>query len=653
MAASKDHMVIFQPSGSRGRIKAGKTVLDASRELGVGIENICGGKHTCGKCRVIVQEGVFEKFGITSSMKNLTPLSSEESKKLKPAEIEKNYRLACATKIKGDVLLFVPEESRSGGQIVRKAAGEIKVDIDPSIGKYYVELEKPTLEDSEGDFERLIKSLEKNHKLKGLKIDFTALRTLPDILRKGDWKVTVATWNDEIIKVEPGVNDRMVGLAVDVGTTTVVGYLTDLRTGKVLAVDSLMNPQVQFGEDVMARITYAMSEERGLQRMYDAIIEGINSIASNVAREAGISNEDILEAVLVGNTAMHHIFLGINPEPVGLSPFPPAIHHSIDVKARDIGLRLCSGANVHALPIEAGFVGADNMGVVLAVEPERSDETLLIIDIGTNGEIVLGNKERLLSTSCATGPAFEGAQIKYGMRAAPGAIERIKIDPATYDVRFKVIGKTGWHTDYPPEDMNARGICGSGIIEAVAEMFKAGIIRKNGTFNPEIKSTRLKKDGEAGHEFVIAWQDETSIGKDITVTLPDIRAMQLAKGALYTGCKILMKRMGIQEVDRVILAGAFGSYIDREASMVIGMFPDCDLEKVVAIGNAAGDGARIALLNRDKRLTANKLATRIRYVELTVDPEFQTEFMRAMYFPHMKDRFPHVDHILEKIPKAH
>ncbi len=386
--------------------------------------------------------------------------------------------------------------------------------------------------------------------------------------------------------------------------------------------------------------------------MHRAIIEGINKIVENTVKEAGLSPEDVLELVLVGNTAMHHIFLNINPEPVGLSPFPPSLHHSVDVKARDLGISASPGANVHVLPIEAGFVGADNMGVVLAVEPYKSEEILLVIDIGTNGEIVLGNRDRLLSTSCATGPAFEGAQIKYGMRAAPGAIERIRIDPKTYEVKFKVIGKTDWHTKYMEEGVNARGICGSGIIEAIAEMFKAGIIRKNGTFNPDLKTKRLRKSGDKGLEFVIAWKSETSIGKDITVTLPDIRAMQLAKGALYTGCKILMKRMGISEVDRVILAGAFGSYIDRESSMVIGMFPDCDLKKVVAIGNAAGDGARIALLNREIRDEADEVARKIKYVELTVDPEFQTEFMRAMYFPHMKDQFPHVDHILDKIPKS-
>ncbi|MFQ6137073.1 MAG: ASKHA domain-containing protein [Candidatus Hydrothermarchaeales archaeon] len=646
------YKVIFQPSGRRGEVEAGKTLQQASQELGVEIESICGGKKTCGKCKITIQEGFFEKFAIDSKMSNLSPLTEEEREKLKPEEIDANYRLSCAAEIGGEVLVFVPEESRGGGQIIRKAATDIEIAIDPAIRKYYVELPKATLEDPEGDLERLLSELEKVHKLKNLSIDYLVLRSLPTVIREGDWKVTTTVWQDkEIMRVEPGLRDERYGIAIDIGTTTVVGYLTDLHTGKVIAVDSMMNPQVKYGEDVMARITYAMTHEDGLEKMHEAIIGGLNKIIDNVTKEAELTPEDILEVVAVGNTCMHHIFLKFNPEPVGLSPFPPTAHHSIDVKARDLGLRASKGANVHVLPIEAGFVGADNMGVILAVEPEKSDDILLVIDIGTNGEIVLGNKKKLLSTSCATGPAFEGAQIKHGMRAAPGAIERVKVDPETYEVEFKVIGKTDWHTHYLEADVNARGICGSGIIEAIAEMFKAGIIKKNGNFNPEIKTSRLRKGDDGQMEFVLAWKGETSVGKDITVTLGDVRAMQLAKGALYTGCKTLMKRYGVTEVDKVILAGAFGSYIDKEAAMTIGMFPDCDLKKVMAVGNAAGDGARIALLNRRKREEANIVARKIKYIELTVDPDFQTEFMKAMHFPHMKDEFPHLNAILNKIPR--
>lgn len=644
----KGHKVIFQPSGSRGNVNDGKTIREAAQELGVDIESICGSKLTCGKCKVQIHEGFFEKFGIESSMEHLSSITDDEKKHLKKDEIKSGHRLSCNAAIHGDLLVFVPEESRGGGQIVRKAAADIDVEINPSIKRYYLELVKPTLDDPEGDLERLLAGLRSTHKLDNLAIDYTALKTLPDVLREGDWKATVAVWQDrEIIKIEPGYNEGRVGIAVDIGTTTVVGYLTDLETGKVIAIDSMMNPQVPYGEDVMARITYAMTHDNGLAKMHGAIIDGLNKIIRNVTEEAGLTPEDVLDLVVVGNTCMHHIFLNIDPKPVGLSPFPPATHKSIDLKARDLGLDAATGAYVHTLPIEAGFVGADNMGVVVAVEPEKKDELLLIIDIGTNGEIVLGNKKKLLSTSCATGPAFEGAQIKHGMRAAPGAIERVRIDPMNYEVKYKVIGKEDWHTEL--EKVDARGICGSAIIEAVAEMFKAGVIKKNGTFNMDLKTKRIRKGEDGSPEFVLAWKKETAIGKDITVTLGDIRAMQLAKGALYTGCKILMNRFGVEEVDKVLLAGAFGSYIDKEASMVIGMFPDCDLEKVKAIGNAAGDGARIALLNRRKREEANVTARKIKYLELTVEPDFQTEFMRAMHFPHMKDKFPHIADVLDKI----
>jgi|TARA_B100002003_G_scaffold251839_1_gene298027 uncharacterized 2Fe-2S/4Fe-4S cluster protein (DUF4445 family) len=642
--------VIFQPSGSRGQVEEGKTVREAAQELGVDIESVCGGKKTCGKCKVQIQEGSFEKFNIESEADHLSPIMEDEKRKLKDTEVKDNYRLSCTAEIKGDILVFVPEESRAGGQVVRKAAGDIDVTIDPIIKNYYVELVPPVLEEAEGDLERLLKQLEKSHDLKDISIDYLVLKGLPDIIREGKWKVTATIRDDkEIIKVFPGFADKKVGLAVDIGTTSVVGYLTDLETGEVISIDSMMNPQVSYGEDVMARITYAMTNDDGLKKMNSSIVDGLNKIIVNVTKKVDLTPEDILEFVIVGNTCMHHIFLNINPEPVGLSPFPPAFHHSIDVKSRDLGIRGSPGSYIHVLPIEAGFVGADNMGVVVAVAPEKQDQILLIIDIGTNGEIVLGNSKKLVSTSCATGPAFEGAQIKHGMRAAPGAIERVKISLFAKEVKFKVIGETEWHNK--TQKIKARGICGSGIIEAVAEMFKSGVIKKNGTFNKELDTKRIRKNDKDMLEFVLAWKDETSIGKDISVTLGDIRAIQLAKGALYTGCKILMKHHGIDKVDKVILAGAFGSFIDKEASMLLGMFPDCQLDKVEAIGNAAGDGARIALINKKLRKEADKTAREIKYIELTVDPEFQTAFMQSMYFPHMKDDFPHIQDVLDKIPK--
>lgn len=645
------HLVIFQPSGKRGLIGENKSLKEAADELGVEIEGICGGKGVCGKCKVEIQEGFFEKYSITSRMDHLSPLESAEKEQLSSTELEQNRRLSCLARVQGPVLVFVPEEARGGGQIIRKAAQDIPIIVDPMIKKYYLELPQPTLQNPLGDWERLCSDLKKNHGIENLRIDHPILKELSQILRAADWKVTVSVWNDrEIIRINPNLNDAKYGIAVDIGTTTVVGYLTDLKTGRVVAVEAMMNPQVAFGEDVMSRISYAMSREDGLEKLNNAIIDGLNQLIKKATDQVELSIEDLLEITVVGNTLMHHLFLGIHPRHLGLSPFPPTLHEAIDVRARDLGLELHPTTNVHVLPIEAGFVGADNIGVLLATEPQDQEEISLVIDIGTNGELVLGNRELgLVSASCATGPAFEGAHIKHGMRAALGTIEHIQIESETYDVRYKVIGKDRWQSkgDTP----GARGICGSGIIDGIAELFKVGIIAKNGRLNKELDCSRyVWKEEENFPEFVVAWKEETSIGRDITITLSDVRAVQLAKGALYAGAKMLMKNLGVEALDKVVLAGAFGSYIDKVASMTIGMFPSCALDKVISVGNAAGDGARIALVNKKMREKANLLAQQVKYIELTVEKDFEKEFMYAMYFPHMKDPFPHLRAILEKIP---
>lgn len=641
-----DHTIIFQPSGRRGRVPEGTTILDAARRLGVGIEAVCGEQLVCGKCRVKIMEGTFPKEGITSHMDHLTDLDEKETKVLKRKDSEEHIRLACSTRVKGDVLVFVPEASRTGKQVVSKAAGKIKVKIKPAVKKYYVELPPPSLDDPVGDFERLEHALSKQHGLKKLSIDYRALQKLPDAMRKGDWKVTATVWQKtEVIRVEPGEVTANIGLAVDIGTTTVAGYLTDLNTGEVLVTESMMNPQVRYGEDVMSRITYCMmNEESGLRELQQTIIEGLNTIAKQASHKAGYSPEDISEMTLVGNTAMHHILLGINPEYMGVAPFTPALHRSVDVKADRFGIDILPAGNIHVLPIEAGFVGADNVGCLIADEPHKKKEMTLLIDIGTNGELVLGNREKLISCSCATGPALEGAQIEFGMRAAPGAIERVKIDPVTLEPIYKVIGNDRWSNG--EMNMQAKGICGSAIIDVIAEMFKAKILKKNGQINMELKTPRLRKGDKGVNEYVLAWKHETSIDQDIVVNQKDVRAIQLAKGALYSGCLIMMRRLGITEFDRLAVAGAFGSHIDKIAAMVIGMFPDCDLKKVRYIGNAAGDGARIALVNVDKRKEANEIARQVEYVELALEEDFNDRFGEAMQFPHMFDEFPHLEGIL-------
>ncbi len=663
---TKTAMVIFQPSGRRGRVPMGVSIVEASRLLGVDIEAPCGEKQVCGKCKIRVEEGSFQKLNIESSYLHTGPWQSGEEKYISAQEKEKGYRMGCVATVEGDLLIFVPEAARAGKQVVSKAARPLDIVLNPAVKQYFVELIPPSLEDPAGDFERLCAALENQHGLASLGIDLAVLRRLHDTLYKGDWKATVSVWMDqEIIHVQPGSGSGMFGLAIDVGTTTVAAYLCDLNTGEVIDTLSMMNPQVKYGEDVVSRISFHMENSDGLQRMSNDLVEGLNSLIDQaVSREYNLSlpdksngskmdqtfriqPEDILDVSIAGNTAMHHILLQLNPEPLGVIPFTPAIHHSLDIKAHTLGLNINPAARIFMLPNEAGFVGGDNVGVILAEEPHRQDQVHLIIDVGTNGELVVGNKDRLISSSCATGPALEGAQIEFGMRAAPGAIERVKIDPETHAVDYKVIGRDAWSSYSKPGEMKTKGICGSGILDTMAQLFLAGIIDASGAFSKHQISDRYQIDPETDiRSFVLAWADETSIRKDIVVTQKDVRQIQLAKASIYTGCKLMMKKLGVDTVDTVKIAGAFGSHIDCGLALVIGMFPDCDIEKIVSVGNAAGDGCRIALLNRDKRVEADWIANNVQYMELTLEENFQWQLMEAIHLPHMSDAFSHLEGIL-------
>ncbi|MBA4392272.1 MAG: ferredoxin [Desulfobacca sp.] len=670
--------VIFQPSGRRGEVDKGMTIIEASRLLGADIEALCGEKKKCGKCKVRIEEGFFEKFGIQSGMDHTTSWLEEEAKYINEQEKNAGYRLGCVVKVEGDLLIFVPEESRAGKQVVSKKARDIHIEHNPMVKIYYVEVDPPTFDEPTGDFERICQELEKQYSLSNLKVDFFTLRQLPVALRDGDWKVTVSVWNDqEIIRVRPGKAQASYGIAIDIGTTTVAGYFCNLTTMEVVDTVTLMNPQCKYGEDVMARITFHMTTTDGLKRMSDDIIEGLNWIISEAVKntyppkkkvkkaegeegpdewievpEEGktylrLTREDVEDVTIGGNTAMHHILLQLNPEFVGMAPFPPVIHHSLDIKTRDMGLNINPGSYVFVLPNEAGFVGADNVGVLISEEPYKSNEIQLIIDIGTNGELVLGNKHKLISSSCATGPALEGAQLQFGMRAAPGAMERIKIDPETHEVDYKVIGRDAWRQYSEPKEMKAKGICGSGILDVLAELYTAGIVTKSGVFNKEQKSKRFRRNPDNNQpEFVLAWAEETSIGKDIVITQRDVRQIQLAKGALHAGCKLMMRRMKMDKLDKVKIAGAFGTHVERTKALIMGLFPDCEIEKILSVGNAAGDGCRAALLNRGKREEANWVARNVEYIELTVESDFQKQFMECMQIPHMKDAFPHLEGIV-------
>lgn len=673
--------VIFQPSGRQGEVPAGTNLLDAARMLGVEIEAICSGKQTCGKCQVTVEDGVFVKHGITSAAEHLTPPDGRESHYWEKNPRTNGRRLACGCEVLGDLVVFVPEESQARKQIVRKAATERAIVIDPAIRLYYVEVVPPTLEHQLGDWDRIAAELDARFGVKNVRLDPVLLGSLQKTLRQGKWGVTVTVWQDrEAVRVQPGYVEEAFGLAVDIGSTTVAMHLCDLRTGAVLATASRMNPQVAYGEDLMSRVSYCDDRPDGLATLHGAIIAALNELATQAAVDAGITTDAITDIVLVGNTVMHHILLNVPPRELGQSPFGPAISDAVDIKARDLGLKLALGAQAHVLPVEAGHVGSDNVGVILAEEPDKapSDEVWLIVDVGTNGELLLGNRDQLFSASSPTGPAFEGAQIRHGMRAAPGAIERVRVDPETLDVRIKIIGRDEWSDAWDAEPRRhggteagggsdeesaeerrqrkrkallgegpilAAGICGSGIIEAVAELFMAGVLTPGGRFAPEISSPRLSWQG-AKAEFVLAWPHETSTGQPIVLTSDDVRNIQLGKAALYSGARLLMERMGVDRVDRVMLAGAFGSYIDARHAMALGMIPDCDLAKVTTVGNSAGDGARIALLNKAEREDARRLARWTNYIGIAMEPRFQEAFVEAIPLPHAVDGFPHLAEVL-------
>ncbi len=679
--------IIFQPSGLRGKIPKGKTILEAARELGENIESLCGGKGTCGKCRTLISEGRYAKYGIDSRRKNLSSWQKTEANFIDKKQRTEGFRLACCAAIKGDVLAFVPEESRAAKQVVSKRLHRVSVPYDPIIEKYDLIVEPPSANASRGDLERLLDALGIQHGLKNLACDIESLcpcdinvlRDLPSRLREQHWHVTVSVWMDrEIIRILPGRVLDTFGIAIDIGTTTVVASLVHLNAIQILDTQYIMNPQVKYGEDVISRINYHANNRGGLAQMSADIIEALNSmieallcstwpdniacpesaedfnyssVQKHRAKTEGkclcLTPEDIEDVTIVGNTIMHHIFLKLDPRYVARAPFPPVVQKSLNIKAGRLGLNICPSAYVHILPNEAGFVGADNVAVLTAEAPYRSDQIQLIIDIGTNGELVLGNKERLLSTSCATGPAFEGAEITFGMRAAPGAIERIAIDSETHEVLYKVVGHDAWSNYVKPGELQVRGICGSGIMDLLAELYRSGIIAKSGAFQQNQTSLRFRINAETRlREFVIAWADETAIRRDITITQKDIRQIQLAKAAIYTGCKLLMREWGTDRVDVVKIAGGFGIHIDPFKTLIMGMIPDCDPHQIIPIGNAAGIGALVTLLNREKRSESDWVAQMVEYVDLASLAGFKQEFLEALYIPHKRDPFPHLEQIL-------
>ena len=632
---SNDALVVFTPSGKRGRFAIGTPLLQAARELGVDVDSVCGGRALCGRCQVLVMEGDFAKHHVKSTAQNLSPISDAETAYAARRPLPAGHRLSCSARILGDLVVDVPMTSQVHRQVVRKAADARDIVLDPVLRLHEVEVERPDMHSPSGDLRRLMAALKREWQLDELTCDVEVLPGLQGALRKDDWKVTVAVHaGTHIIGVWPGLHERAFGLAVDVGSTTIAAHLCDLESGEVVASSGIMNPQIRFGEDLMSRVSYAMMNPGGAAQMTSAVRAALTTLAAEVARAARIRPEDILEMTFVGNPIMHHLLLGIDPVELGGAPFALAVDQALTLRAADIGVALHPNARVYSLPCIAGHVGADAAGMILAERPDLSDELTLLVDVGTNAEIVLGNRQRVLACSSPTGPAFEGAQISCGQRAAPGAIERVRIDPATLEPRFKIIGSDLWSDEPGFEAATAQqgitGICGSGIIEAIAEMYLAGVINQDGVVDGQL-SARSDRIIASGRTFAYVLYRG---GVTIMVTQNDVRAIQLAKAALYAGIRLLMEHLGAERVDRIRLAGAFGSHIDVKYAMVLGMIPDCDLAHVAAAGNAAGTGARIALLDYSSRRTIEELVSRVEKIETALEPRFQQHFVDAMAIPH-------------------
>ena len=645
--------VVFLPSGRRGEFPLDTNLLFAARTLGVDLDSVCGGRAVCGRCQVMLSVGEFAKLQISSSTAHLSVPGETEDRYRRIKGLKTGRRLGCQALLRGDVVIDVPVESQIHRQVVRKSADEIRnLEIDPVTKLYYVELPKPSMEDQRSDLERLQSELEAEWGLSGLSWNITMLTQLSPAIRAGEvyggeFRATVAVREEgEAIAIWPGFKERIYGIAVDVGTTTIAGHLCALDSGEVLASAGLMNPQIRFGEDLMSRISYLQQNENQAPELTAAVRGALAELVQELCVESGVDADSILEMTFVGNPTMHHLVLGIDPTQLGVEPFPLALDQGVSIAARDLGLRIHPGAYGYFLPCIAGHVGADTAGVILAQAPHASEELTLVIDVGTNAEIVLGHRDRLISCSSPTGPAFEGAQITCGQRAAPGAIERVRIDRETLKPRFRVIGVDLWSNEPDFDDaiaeLGVTGICGSGIIETVAELYLAGVVEPSGRMQAKGRNV----DGHPnfipkGRNFEYILHE--SENRTIRVTPSDIRAIQLAKSACYSGTKLLMDRMGVTHVDRIFLAGAFGSHIDVAYAMAIGLIPDCDLENVASAGNAAGTGARIALLARAARDEIDRVARTVEKVETAIAQDFQEYFVAAINLPHAEDPFPQLE----------
>ena len=646
--------VLFQPSGKRGKFPAGSLILDCARSLGVDIDSVCGGRGICGRCKIRLLIGNDARVNIKSFSNSVSPISDAEKRYSQKKELINDERLSCHTKLLRSVIIDVPHESQVHKQVIRKRSNSRKIIVKPALKLYYVEVTKPDMKSESGDFERLIEALKTQWGISSSpRISLSVLQKLQKTLRKSDWKITVALQEDnKVICSWPGFHDVIYGIALDIGTTTIAAHLCNLHTGDVLTEEGIMNPQIRFGEDLMSRVAYIMMNKNSTAEVSSSVIKAINELTKRLRKNTNIKKKDILSYSIACNPIMHHLLLGIDPSELGTAPFALATNSSINLTASQLRLNQINlEAPIYLLPCIAGHVGADASAVILSEAPYLSKKTTLIIDIGTNAEIILGNKERLLAASSPTGPAFEGAQISCGQRATPGAIEKIRIDPNTFEPRYRVIGSPLWSNengfDSSVKDVGITGICGSGIIEAISEMYLVGLLNSDGSICGEKinRTSRIQKDGRT-FRYII---DSRKI--KIFISQQDVRAVQLAKAALYAGTKLLMNKMDIKKIDKIVLVGAFGSNIDAKYAMILGMIPDSDLSCVSAGGNAAGTGARIALLNIKSRLEIENVVKNIEKVEIAIEPLFQTYFIDAMAIPHKSASKSHLRKVV-KLPNS-
>ena len=607
--------VKFQPSGALVEVAEGTSLLAASRQAGVALESPCGGRGTCGKCRVIVDG-------------DAGPLTDAEQRHLSLEEIQAGYRLACQAVVASDLLVRVPEGSQVYSVSILSQGLTREVALEPWVRRVTLYVPPSTLEDQASDLAALQKAWQQQG-FDDLSVSLGALRRLPAALRQEDGLVTLILADGELIEILPGADEGPVlGMAYDIGTTTIVGYLLDLTTGRELAVASLLNPQTQYGDDVVSRIQHITAVPNGLQQLQDAVVGAINRIATDACRQAGVPADCVYGMTAVGNTTMQHLLLGVDPSALARSPYVPVVAEAVSIPAQRLGLAIHPDAHVWALASIAGWVGADTVGVILATGQHQADEISLAIDIGTNGEMTLGSRQRLVACSTAAGPAFEGAHLSCGMRAASGAIDQVSIDG---DVHWRTIENT------PP-----RGICGSGLVDLVAQMLDAEILRESGMMHDaqhladlgqSALAARIRSEGRH-RAFDLVLPQEGADGRPVRVSQRDIRELQLAKGAIRAGIEILLEELGIGHADvaRVYLAGAFGNYIRPESALRIGLMPAFPSAEIVPVGNAAGSGAKLALLSQSARDETRDIVRLVEYLELSILPEFQDQFAASMVF---------------------